>query len=90
MTRNWGRAAIAGVAGTMVMTAVGLWVAPFMGIPRMNPAEMLAAQMGGNALLGWVGHVMIGVILAVIYVIVAPSLRGAPPCAAHFSGWRRG
>ena len=42
MQRNWTRAVVAGVVGTLVMTAVGVWLAPMMGIPRMNPAEMLA------------------------------------------------
>lgn len=79
MKLNWTRAIIAGVAGTLVMTAVGLWIAPLMGIPRMNPADMLAGAMGGNMVLGWLGHLMIGVMLALIYAVVAPRLPGAPP-----------
>ncbi|MGD9524830.1 MAG: DUF6789 family protein [Gemmatimonadales bacterium] len=74
----------AGIAGTVVMTMMGLFVAPMMGIPRMNPAEMLAGQMGGVMLLGWVAHLMIGVILAVAYAALfaarlpgPPALRGA-------------
>lgn len=78
MTRNWSKAIGAGLVGTVVMTAIGLWVAPMMGIPRMNPAEMLAGAMGGNAVLGWVAHFMIGAILAVIYAVVAPALPGPP------------
>ncbi len=78
MTPNWGKAVLAGLVGTAVMTAVGLWVAPMMGIPRMNPAEMLAGQMGGNAMLGWAGHLMIGIALALIYAKLAPSLPGPP------------
>ena len=78
MQRNWTRAVIAGVVGTLVMTAVGVWLAPMMGIPRMNPAEMLAGPMGGNIALGWAAHLMIGVILAVGYAIVSPSLVGPP------------
>ncbi len=78
MTRNWGRAMLAGLVATLVMTMVGLWVAPMMGIPRMNPAEMLAGAMGGNLALGWAGHLMIGVILALIYAVVAPWLPGPP------------
>lgn len=46
------RAIGAGVAGTALMTAVGLWVAPLMGMPAMNPAEMLAEAMGGSLVLG--------------------------------------
>lgn len=73
-----GRAIAAGIIGTLVMTAVGLWVAPLMGIPAMNPANMLAGAMGGSLVLGWAGHLMIGIILALIYAAVAGWLPGAP------------
>jgi uncharacterized membrane protein YagU involved in acid resistance len=73
-----GRAILAGIIGTAVMTAVGLWVAPVMGMPPMNPAEMLAGAMGGNLVLGWFGHFMIGITLAVGYGLVAPWLAGPP------------
>jgi uncharacterized membrane protein YagU involved in acid resistance len=78
MNRNWMRAILAGVVATLVMTAVGLWVAPLMGLPAMNPADMLAGQMGGNLALGWIAHLMVGVTLALIYAVVAPALPGAP------------
>lgn len=61
------RVAGAGVVGTLVMTAVGLYVAPMMGMPPMNPANMLAGAMGGMLVLGWMAHLMIGVVLAVGY-----------------------
>lgn len=76
MRINYGKAVGAGIVGTLVMTAVGLWVAPMMGIPRMNPAEMLAGQMGGSQALGWGAHLMIGSILAVIYAAVSSRLPG--------------
>jgi uncharacterized membrane protein YagU involved in acid resistance len=75
---NIGRAVIAGVIGTAVMTAVGLWIAPLMGMPPMNPAEMLAGAMGGMMALGWIAHFMIGTVLAVIYAFTAPWLPGPP------------
>lgn len=53
---NIKRAVIAGVAGTAAMTAVGLWIATMMGMPRMNPADMLAGAMGGMLVLGWIAH----------------------------------
>jgi uncharacterized membrane protein YagU involved in acid resistance len=84
MRVNYLRAVGAGLAGTAAMTAVGIWAAPMMGIPRMNPAEMLAGQMGGNLALGWVAHLMIGSILALLYRLLAadrlpgiPAMRGA-------------
>jgi uncharacterized membrane protein YagU involved in acid resistance len=73
-----GRAILAGVIGTAVMTVVGLYVAPLMGIPPMNPADMLAGAMGGSMVLGWLGHFMIGIILAVIYALVSGALPGPP------------
>jgi uncharacterized membrane protein YagU involved in acid resistance len=73
-----GRAILAGIIGTAVMTAVGLWVGPLMGMPPMNPAEMLAGAMGGSLVLGWTGHFMIGITLAIGYALVAPWLVGPP------------
>lgn len=73
-----GRSVAAGVLATAVMTAVGLWVAPLMGMPAMNPAEMLAGSMGGMLALGWIAHFMIGTVLALIYALVAPWLMGPP------------
>lgn len=79
MTIDFSRAAAAGIIATLVMTATGLWVAPLMGIPAMNPAVMLAGAMGGSILLGWAAHLMIGTILAIGYAAVAPWIPGAPP-----------
>ena len=76
MRINLGKAILAGIIGTLVMTAVGVWMAPLMGIPRMNPAEMLAGQMGGSIAIGWAAHLMIGSILAVIYAAISSRLPG--------------
>ena len=76
MNVNFGRAALAGTIGAAVMTVVGLYAAPMMGIPAMNPVDRLADQMGGNAVLGWMGHFMIGVIFAEVYAVVAGFLPG--------------
>ena len=76
MNINFPRAVIGGLIGTAVMTLVGLFVAPVMGLPPMNPADMLAGAMGGNLVLGWAGHLMIGVVLALGYAVVASVLPG--------------
>jgi uncharacterized membrane protein YagU involved in acid resistance len=78
MRINIARAAVAGIIGAAVMTVVGLYVAPLMGIPAMNPAVMLAGAMGGVAILGWAAHFMIGITLAVGYAVVGRNLPGAP------------
>lgn len=76
MRINVMRAIVAGVVGTAVMTVLSVKGAPMMGMPAMNPAEMLAGQMGGNMMLGWAAHFMIGVVLAVGYALVATRLPG--------------
>jgi hypothetical protein len=63
------RFAIAGVVATAVMTMVTM-VAPYMGLPPMNPPAMLSAMLGVPIVLGWLMHVMIGVTFAVIYGLV--------------------
>ena len=73
---NIARAVLAGMAGTAVMTAVGLWMAPMMGIPAMNPAQMLAGAMGGMIVLGWMAHFMIGITLAAGYATLGSRLPG--------------
>ena len=46
MNVNFGRAALAGVIGAVAMSGVAL-----MGIPPMNPADMLAGLSGGSTLM---------------------------------------
>jgi uncharacterized membrane protein YagU involved in acid resistance len=58
------------------MTIVGLFVAPIKGLTPMNPADMLAAAMGGNLILGWEGYLMIGVVLALGYALLGSTLPG--------------
>ena len=79
MSMNWQKAVVAGIVATLIMTAVGVWVAPMLGLPRMNPAEMLAESLGGRLSLGWAVHLLIGAVLAVIYAFVAGRLPGPPP-----------
>ena len=83
---NIGRAVLAGIGGTIAMTAVAVWVAPLMGMPAMNPANMLADAMGGILLIGWIGHFMIGVIFALIYATVASKLPGSPTVGGALYG----
>lgn len=83
MKPNVGRAVLAGIAGTAVMTML-MVMAPRMGMPRMDVGAMLGSVMGGSVALGWAAHFMIGAALAVAYALVfaarlpgAPALRGA-------------
>ena len=81
MQLSYGKIATAGIAGTAVMTMVGLWGAPMMGMPAMNPATMLAGAMGGQPVLGGMAHFMVGIVLAGGYALAAAWLPG--PAAAR-------
>ncbi len=58
---------IAGMVATAVMTGF-TFLAPMMGLPKMNPAEMLSGMMGVPIMVGYLMHFMIGVIFAAAYV----------------------
>ncbi len=58
---------IAGMIAKAVMTGF-TFLAPMMGLPKMNPAEMLSGMMGVPLIVGYMMHLMIGVIFAAAYV----------------------
>ena len=64
----------AGLAGTLghVGTVGSRSGSPPWGLPRMNPADLLATRSEESAILGWVGRLMIGTILALIYAAFLP------------------
>jgi Family of unknown function (DUF6789) len=75
-------AVIAGLVGTVVFSML-LWMAPKMGMPKMDIVGMLSTMFGReNRLLGWMMHLMMGVIFALIYAflwskgILGPSWLG--------------
>ncbi len=79
---NWGRAVLAGLVGTAVMTIVAMMAGPLMGI-EMDVPKMLSGFMHTPITVGWLAHFMIGTILALIYAaFVIDRLPGAP--------WARG
>jgi hypothetical protein len=67
MANKFVRSIIAGIVATAVMTAF-MYMAPLMGMPEMNPAEMLSGMLGVSVVIGWMMHFIIGIIFAAIYV----------------------
>ena len=66
---------IAGLVATAVMTGF-IFLAPMMGLPKMNPAEMLSGMMGVPLMVGYLMHCMIGIIFAAAYVyLFNPKVR---------------
>ncbi|MBL7691116.1 MAG: hypothetical protein JNM41_05960 [Flavipsychrobacter sp.] len=60
------RSIIGSIAATAAMSIV-MYVAPFMGLPKMNAAGMLSEMLHTSPMVGWLMHFMIGAILGVAY-----------------------
>jgi hypothetical protein len=70
-TIDWKRAVLAGVAGTVVFDVVGLILTGRWSVPTL-----LGAKLGIGLAGGAVAHYANGVVLAIIYAGLAPSLWG--------------
>lgn len=73
MTNKISLSIIAGVIATAVMTLV-MFIAPMMGMPKMNPPAMLSMVMGFPLAIGWMMHFMIGIIFALSYAFIFRNL----------------
>lgn len=79
-----GRAIAAGAIGTAVMTAL-LLVEPSIGLPQIAVGELLStamsvgvAHLSVGAAGGWLLHLVVGVVLALVYAkFFAARLRGS-------------
>ncbi len=61
-------AVVAGIIGTLIISMV-MAMGPKMGMPKMDIVGMLGSMFNpnGNTPLGWVIHLMMGVVFAIIY-----------------------
>lgn len=82
MQPNLKNALLGGVAGTAVMTAMMMYVAPMLTGMPMDIAAMLSGMLGGSYMLGMLAHIMMGVIIfpliyvfGVLRIISGPSLK---------------
>jgi len=64
-------AVIAGLVATVVFTMV-LMMAPKMGMPKMDIVSLLGSMFSAksNLALGWMMHLMMGVVFALIYAFL--------------------
>ena len=62
------KAVIAGINGTIAMTLF-MFMGNLMGI-QMNVPKMLASMFGGNLIIGWAMHFMIGIVLTIGYGLI--------------------
>lgn len=60
------RLILAGIVATAVMALV-MMMAPYIGLPKMNVAEMLSNMIHTPLTIGWLLHFVIGIFFAFIY-----------------------
>jgi uncharacterized membrane protein YagU involved in acid resistance len=72
-------AVIAGVVASLVFSIV-LAMAPRMGMPKMDIVSLLGSMFSAksNQALGWMMHLMMGIVFALIYAFLWSSGIGAP------------
>ena len=71
-------AVIGGIAGTVVMTLMMMYVAPMLTGHPMDIAAMLGSMLGGYT-MGMIAHIMMGVVIfPLAYVIAYDFLPGSP------------
>lgn len=82
---NARRAALAGVIGTAAMTALWL-VEPSVGLPKIAIGQLLSTAMSvsvarasAGPAAGWVVHVIVGSVLALIYAATFARWLSGPP-----------
>lgn len=70
------RGIIAGLVATIVLSIL-MFLKGMMGVmPELNVIAMLASKMGGNMMMGWVAHFVIG---AIVYGLAFANLNGVLP-----------
>ncbi len=74
-------AIVAGLAGTAAMTVL-MYLAPMMGLPKMDIIGMLGSMFTSNkgtaTILGLVTHFMMGAFFAIIYALLWSLGIGSP------------
>lgn len=61
---------ISGIVGTVAISMV-MALAPNMGLPKMDIVGMLSTMFGKpNRTLGWIMHVLMGIVFALIYAFL--------------------
>ncbi len=71
------RGIVAGLIATIVLSIL-MYLKNMMGLmPDVDVIAMLAGKMGGGAMMGWVGHFMIGAIVyGLAFAIIGGKLPG--------------
>ncbi|MEZ7500193.1 hypothetical protein QO200_15770 [Flavobacterium sp. Arc3] len=60
------KSVLAGIIGTVIMTAV-MMISAMIGMPKVSPPSMLSGALGMPMFVGWIMHFMIGIVFAFAY-----------------------
>lgn len=72
-------AILGGVAGTIVMTLMTMYIAPMLTGMPMDIAAMLSGMLGGSYIMGMLAHIMMGaLVFPLIYVFVVLRIIPGP------------
>ncbi len=74
---NYMRGILAGLIATIVLSIL-MYMKGMMGLmPELDIIAMLAGKMGGSAMMGWVGHFVIGALgYGLAFAIIGDKLPG--------------
>jgi hypothetical protein len=67
------QAIIGGIVASIAMS-IFMFLITFVGLPKMNPPAVLSGMMGMPLIVGWILHLMIGVIFALTYALLLFNL----------------
>ena len=74
---NYMRGILAGLIATIVLSIL-MYMKGMMGLmPELDIIAMLAGKMGGSAMMGWIGHFVIGALgYGLAFAIIGDKLPG--------------
>jgi len=74
---NYMRGILAGLIATIVLSIL-MYVKGMMGLmPELDIIAMLAGKMGGSAMMGWIGHFVIGALgYGLAFAVIGDKLPG--------------
>ena len=75
MMNKWIKGMLAGLAATVVLSVLMVMKGKMGLMPDVNVIAMLAGKMGGDIMMGWAAHFMIGVIgYGLVYALIFSEL----------------
>ena len=72
------KSGIAGLVGTIVLSILMVMKTKMGLMPELDIIAMLSSKMGGNPMMGWIGHFMIGIVgYGIAFTVLKDKLPGS-------------